>query len=59
MPRKLTTYKRPSIAKQVEIGFGTEEQLKTLAADLEKRGACNKTLKKIRKALAKRFPTTP
>lgn len=57
MPRKLTTYLRPSLVTQIEMGLGTEEQLMALAADLEKRGACNKTLKRIRKALAKRFPT--
>ena len=54
MPKKITTYNRPSLIKQIQMGLGTLEQAESEYSRLEKEGACNKTLKWVRKAIENR-----
>lgn len=52
--KKVTTYSRPSIADQIAKGHGTLEEVEAIYADLVKKGASAKTLKKLRKAIDNR-----
>lgn len=57
--RKLTTYKRLSIADQIKAGKGTTEEVLSVIAKLEKDGALTSTIKKCTKALAERIEKFP
>lgn len=56
--RKHTTYRNPSLADRMGAGEFNPMQMTGLIRVLEQRGAGNKTLKRLRRALEKRLRDT-
>jgi len=54
MGRKRTFYRNPSIIAQVASGKGIVPELEGVIAKLERDGASNKTLKRLRRQLEER-----
>lgn len=54
MPKKVTTFSRPCFVDQLKKGAGTIPEIKRLIAKLERDGAANKTIRRLREVLRDR-----